>query len=38
LPIAIAFYAIRYKNLDHTRLSSSRIIWRWILFRPWNMG
>ena len=23
---------------DHTRLSSSRVIWRWILLWPWNVG
>jgi len=24
--------------IDHTRLSSSRVIWRWILLWPWNVG
>ena len=24
--------------IDHTRLSSSRVIWRWILSWPWNLG
>jgi len=24
--------------IDHTRLSSSGVIWRWILLRPWNVG
>ena len=24
--------------VDHTRLSSSRVIWRWILLWPWNVG
>jgi len=23
---------------DHTRLSSSRVIWHWILLWPWNVG
>jgi len=23
---------------DHTRLSSSRVIWRWILLWPWNLA
>ena len=25
-------------NSDHTRLTISRVIWRWILSWPWNMG
>jgi len=24
--------------IDHTRLSSSRVIWRWMLSWPWNVG
>jgi len=24
--------------IDHTRFSSSRVIWRWILSWPWNVG
>jgi len=24
--------------IDHTRLSISRVIWRWILLWPWNVG
>jgi len=24
--------------IDHTRLSSSRVFWRWILLWPWNVG
>jgi len=24
--------------IDHTRLNSNRIIWRWILSWPWNVG
>ena len=24
--------------IDHTRLSSNRVIWRWILLWPWNVG
>jgi len=24
--------------IDHTRLSSGRVIWRWILFWPWHVG
>ena len=24
--------------IDHTRFSSSRVIWRWILVWPWNVG
>jgi len=24
--------------IDHTRRSSSRVIWRWILSWPWNVG
>jgi len=24
--------------IDHTRLTISRVIWRWILSWPWNMG
>jgi len=24
--------------VDHTRLSSSRVIWRWILSWSWNVG
>jgi len=24
--------------IDHTRLSSSRVIWHWILSWPWNVG
>jgi len=24
--------------IDHKRLSSSRVIWRWILLWPWNVG
>jgi len=24
--------------IDHTQLSSSRVIWRWILLWPWNVG
>jgi len=28
----------RNRWIDHTRLSSSRVIWRWILLWPWNVG
>jgi len=24
--------------IDHTRLTISRVIWRWILSWPWNVG
>jgi len=24
--------------VDHTRLTISRVIWRWMLSRPWNVG
>ena len=24
--------------IDHTQLTISRVIWRWILSRPWNVG
>jgi len=28
----------RNHRIDHTRLSNSRVIWRWILLWPWNLG
>ena len=28
----------RHHWTDHTQLTSSRVIWRWILLWPWNMG
>jgi len=24
--------------MDHTRLTINRVIWRWILSWPWNVG
>ena len=27
-----------WKWFDHTRLSSGRVIWRWIQLWPWNVG
>ena len=28
----------RNHSVDHTRLTISRVIWRWILSWPWNLG
>jgi len=28
----------RNQCIDHTRLTISRVIWRWILALPWNVG
>ena len=28
----------RHHSIDHTRLTISRVIWRWILSWPWNLG